>query len=155
MAVTKAIHLAKGLWHGKSKLNQSWLAPDKRVTESSSSLHVDIDARDTFATITYDWEYEGKREEGTLILAKHRKSDAVEMAWVDSWHQHDGVLYLKGEASESGSVRARGEYGAGKEVWGWTIELIATADSLTVKMDNCPPTGDPIWAVEGVYTRPS
>ncbi|MBI1756620.1 MAG: hypothetical protein HY248_03795 [Fimbriimonas ginsengisoli] len=153
MAVPKSIHAAKGLWRGKSKLNQSWLPPGKRVSESNSSLHIDTDSLDTFATITYDWHYEGKREEGTIILAKQGKSNAVEIGWVDSWHEHDGVLHLKGEDSGTGSVKARGLWSAGKEVWGWTIELLATADSLTVKMENVPPAGEPIWAVEGVYSR--
>jgi len=155
MAVPKSITGAVGLWQGKSKLNLPWLAPEKRVTESNSSLHIETDSQGKFATITYDWHYEGKREEGTIIVAKSGKTNAVQFGWVDSWHQNDGVLHLKGEDSGTGPVKAKGEYSAGaKEVWGWTIEISPTKDGLTVKMENVPPTGEPMWAVEAVYKRP-
>jgi hypothetical protein len=152
MAVPKSIQTAKGVWKGKSKLNQSWLPPEQQVTESDSQLRVDTDTQSKFATITYDWQYEGNREEGTLILAMDDESNAVQFGWVDSWHQSGGVLYLKGEDSRTGSVKAKGEYGS-TEVWGWTIELVTTEDSFTVRMENVTPDGEAIWAVEGVYTR--
>lgn len=153
MAVPKSILMAKGSWRGKSKLNLPWLPRDKRVTESNSSLHIDTDSQEKIVTITYDWQYDGKREEGTLILTKARKSSAIEMGWVDSWHESDAVLHLMGEESATGSIKARGEYGAGKEIWGWSIELLPTETSLTIKMDNIPPTGEAMWAVEAVYSR--
>lgn len=153
MSVPKSIHMAKGLWRGKSKLNLPWLPPEKRVTESSSSLHIDTDSQDKFATITYDWRYEGKKEEGTIILSGNVKSKLVQMGWVDSWHQNEAVLHLKGKDSETGSVKAKGEWSAGAEVWGWTIELLAVGDKLTIKMENVTPAGEATWAVEGVYSR--
>lgn len=153
MAVPKSIQLAKGTWKGKSKLNLPWLAPDKRVTESNSSLHIDTDSQDKFATITYDWRHEGKRQEGTIIVSGSAKSGSVEFGWVDSWHQNESVLHLKGGVSETGSVKAKGIYGTEKEPWGWTIELLPSGDSLTVKMDNLTPAGEATWAVEGVYSR--
>lgn len=153
MAVPKSIHEAKGLWRGKSKLNLPWLAPEKRVSESHSSLHIDTDSQDKFATITYNWQYEGKREEGTIILAKEAEANVVTFGWVDSWHQNGGVMHLKGEDAGAGSIKAKGEYSADKEMWGWTLEIISTHDSLTIKMDNLTPAGEPTWAVEGIYTR--
>jgi hypothetical protein len=154
MAVPDSIHKAAGLWQGKSKLNQPWLPAGKQVTESSSRLHIETDNLGKFATLTYDWHYEGKREEGTLILSGSVKSKRMEMGWVDSWHQSSGVLYLKGQEGEDGAVKARGEYSVdGKEFWGWTIELHATSDELTLRMENVPPKGEAMWAVEAVYTR--
>jgi len=153
MAAPKSIYAAKGSWRGKSKLNLPFLPPDKRVSESNSSLHIDTDSQDTFATITYDWHYEGKRQEGTIILCKDGKSSQVQLGWVDSWHQNGAVMHLTGEELQTGSVKAKGAYGAGKEVWGWTIEVHSTNDQLTLKMDNVTPTGEPTWAVEAVYSR--
>lgn len=154
MAIPESIHKAVGLWHGKSKLNLPWLPPEKRVTESASRLHIETDNHVRLATITYDWHYDGKREEGTLILCGSAKSKKMEMGWSDSWHQNSGVLHLKGQESESGAVKARGEYTVdGKEFWGWTIELAATADKLTLCMENVTPKGEAEWAVEATYTR--
>jgi hypothetical protein len=150
MAVPKSINEAKGSWRGKSKLNLPWLPAEKRLSESESSLHIDTDSQDKFATITYDWSYEGQREEGTIILAKSAKSNLVEFGWVDSWHQNEAILHLKGDDSGTSSVKAKGQYA---EVWGWTIELVLSATSLTLKMDNIAPTGEATWAVEAIYSR--
>ena len=77
--VPKSIVQAKGSWKGKYLLNLPELPPDQRVSESTTLLHVDTDRQETYATITYDWHHEGKREEGTLILCKSKKSDAISM----------------------------------------------------------------------------
>jgi hypothetical protein len=80
MAVPPNIRAAVGSWKGKSKLNLPWLPADKQVTESDSQLHVDTDDRGTIATLTYDWHYEGKRHEGTMILAGSTKEKKIEIA---------------------------------------------------------------------------
>lgn len=151
MAVPESIHKAVGLWRGKSRLHLPFLPPEKQVTESDSVLHIETDAAVKFATITYDWRYEGTREEGTILLAAHERS--VQLGWVDSWHQNEAVMHLKGEESGTGSMKVRGEFGAGGEVWGWTIELVPTADRLTLRMENVSPAGEAVWAVDAVYTR--
>lgn len=153
MAVPKSIQSAVGQWKGKSKLNLPYLPPEKRVTESDSSLHIETDAKGTYATITYDWHHDGKRQEGTIIVVRKVKSNPVEMAWVDSWHQSEGILYLKGQDSDSGSVKTKGDWAAGEETWGWTIEFLSTKDRLTLKMEVLQPNGDATWAVEGIYTK--
>jgi hypothetical protein len=93
------IETAKGQWQGKSRLNLPWLAAEKQITESDSFLRIETDSQDKFATLTYDWHYEGKREEGMIILAKSADSEGVQFGWVDSWHQSEAVLHLKGEES--------------------------------------------------------
>jgi len=153
MAVPKSIHSAKGLWHGKSLLNLPWLAPDKQVSESTSSLHIDTDKHDAFATITYTWQYEGKQQEGTILLAQSGKGKHLELGWVDSWHQNTSVLHLIGEESESGSVKAKGAYSAGKETWGWTIAFEHDGDQLTMIMENVTPAGQATWAVKAAYKK--
>jgi hypothetical protein len=151
MAVPKSIQLAKGLWRGKSRLNLPWLPPEQRITESNSDLRIDTDSQDKIAWITYDWHHEGKREEGTIILCENPKSNAIQLGWVDSWHQNKTVLHLLGDDSGTASVKAKGEYNL--EGWGWTIELLPTADTLSLKMENVTPAGEPTWAVEGAYLR--
>lgn len=153
MAVPKRLHDAKGLWKGKSQLNLPWLAPDKRVTESNSQLHIDTDAHDAFATIAYTWEHEGKRQEGTMLVAMAKKSKAVEIGWCDSWHQPTGVLHLTGTEAESGSLKTKGSYAAGNENWGWTIAFDFDGDQLKLTMENVTPAGEAEWAVKAVYKK--
>jgi len=153
MAVPKAIHQAKGLWRGKSQLNLPFLPPDKRVSTSDSRLHIDSDEQNSFATITYDWHQDGKRQEGTIIMCKAAKSKAVELGWVDSWHQNGAVMHFSGEESEDGLVKTKGTYGPEKEPWGWTIEFQLSADQLTMNMTNIHPTGQVDWAVKATYKK--
>ena len=153
MSVPKSIHESKGLWRGTSKLNLSELPPDKRVSESNSSLHIDTDEQNSYATVAYDWKYEGKRQEGTILICKSSASPTVQFAWVDSWHQNSAVMHLTGQDTESDSVKAKGTYQAGKEIWGWTIALHFSSDQLILKMENVTPAGEPEWAVEASYKR--
>ncbi len=153
MAVPKPIRDAKGLWHGKSQLNLPFLPPGKQISESNSSLHIDTDGQDTYATITYNWHQDGKRQEGTLIVCKASKSKAVQVGWVDSWHQNTAVMHLTGEESDSGLIKAKGTYSAGKETWGWTIAFQLADDKFTVNMENVMPSGEAIWAVKATYSH--
>jgi hypothetical protein len=153
MAIPKTIKDAKGSWFGSSKLNQSWLPPEKRIAESASFLHVDTDEHDAFATITYTWHYEGKRHEGTILICTAGKSKAVQIGWVDSWHQNTAVMHLVGSESPDGSFKTKGTYAAGKEVGGWTIEFKLAGEQLTMKMENLTPKDEAEWAVEAVYSQ--
>lgn len=153
MAVPRSIHDAKGLWHGKSLLNLSFMPPGKQVTESSSRLHIETDEHNTYATITYDWHHDGKRQEGTIILCKSGDSESVQIGWVDSWHQNTSVMHLVGEESANGSVATKGTYMAEKEAWGWTVSLQLEGEHLSLIMENITPDGKAEWAVRGLYKR--
>lgn len=152
MAVPKQILSSVGLWQGSYKLNQSWLPEGKRVSESFSQLHIDLDQRHSFATITYRWTYKDKPQDGVIILCGDEKSQAYEVGWVDSWHESSAVLHLSGRISPSG-IKTTGSYHAGDQTWGWTADLSFENDELHLEMDNVPPKGEPIWAVRATYKR--
>ena len=150
MAVPTLINRAKGLWRGKSLLNLPFMPPGEQITESDSTLRVETDANDTYATVTYDWMYEGKRETGTILICQAKESSAVEFGWVDSWHQSGAVMHLVGEVAENGTVEAKGTYPAGEEVWGWTIAFSLSGNEFTMDMVNVAPKGSE-WAVKASY----
>lgn len=153
MSVPKTILEAKGSWFGTSKLHLSWMPKDKQVTESGSFFHVETDGRDKYATLTYSWHYEDRREEGTMIVAMDAKSKKVEIGWCDSWHQSTGVMFLTGEVTSDTSFKTKGNWTAEGEVWGWTIELILINDQLKMKMEVITAKGEVDWAVDAVYAR--
>lgn len=141
------------MWKGNYKLHLAYLPEDQRVTESESSLHIDADPLDKYATITYVWHHEGKRHEGTLLMTKGDHSAETEIGWVDSWHQSTGVMLLKGEEESNGDIKTHGSFAAGKETWGWTTNFEFTADHVTLRMDVISPAGETDWAVAATYTR--
>lgn len=153
MAAPQVTKDAAGMWQGTSKLHLSWLPPEQRIQESDSTLQVTVNDQAAFATVSYTWHYEGERKEGTIIIAAESEGSGAQMAWVDSWHQSGGVLHLTGSVAEDGSLKAKGEYSGGDEMWGWTIALGLVGDSLVLKMENVTPAGEAEWAVEGSYSR--
>jgi hypothetical protein len=61
-------------------------------------------------------------------------------------------MHTTGQESDEKSIKTKGTYAAGKEVWGWTIDFALSGDTLMLKMDNVPPQGAE-WAVEAIYRR--
>ncbi|MCB0826823.1 MAG: DUF1579 family protein [Armatimonadetes bacterium] len=153
MALTESIIKAVGSWHGKSKLHQSWLEGDQKIQECDSEFHIDLSEKNDYALITYRWAYDGKPEEGALMLMGASKGDKHTGSWADTWHMNSAIMKLSGY-QEEGVVKLTGSYAVGDSPdWGWRIELYPTADKLTMKMFNITHTGEEVWAVEAVYTR--
>jgi len=150
MAIPRTVSLGKGLWHGKSKLNFSEDPNVESVTESDSTLRIATDRLDTFATVTYTWEFEGEPQEGTLILAGSESKDAATAGWVDSWHQNGSVMSLAGTGMQGEQLTITGSYATD---WGWRIELCTSDETLQLRMVNVSPDGSETWAVHATYRR--
>ena len=153
MAVPQKLLLAKGLWHGPSKLNLSFLPPERRVTESNSRLHIDTDGHHSYATITYDWSHDGKRQEGTMLVSQDSDSKKVSVGWVDSWHQSSSIMQLVGNEDANGKIHTTGHYGAGGQTWGWDIDFEFVTETLQMTMTNISPKGEAEWAVRATYRK--
>lgn len=151
MAVPKFVQDAQGSWKGTSKLNLPWLPKEKQVSKCDSKLHVEIDPGHRYATIHYIWAYEGKREEGTMIVCGDEK-ELVEIGWSDSWHMNAGVMKLKGKYV-AGYLKTRGEYTAEGQTWGWSVALELKDGVFWIKMENIMPGEKAMWAVEGEYRK--
>lgn len=149
MAIPKTIKDAAGSWKGKSKLHLSWLPEAERITECDSTLHVDLDRNQSFATVTYVWSHEGKEHEGSILLSGSEK-EGMSAGFTDSWHMSTGVLPMKSDKFEA---NVKGHYSAGEELWGWRVAVEVSGDTLKLKMFNATPKGEEEWAVEGTYKR--
>ena len=152
MAVPKPIRNAAGSYSGDSKLHMPWMPEGKRIAEGPSKLHIEFDRHTTFATATYIWTYEGKEQEGTILIASDDEGKDVTMGWSDSWHQSGAVMHLQGSV-EGDELSCKGKYKApGSPDWGWRITLGQTGDDkVTMKMFNATPEGEEMLAVEAVY----
>jgi len=156
MPTPQFLHKAVGSWKGESKLHLSWLPEDKRVSASESKLHIDFDMKKMFATLTYTWVFEGKVEEGSMLICGSEKSKLMSVGWSDSWHQNSAVMLLKSAEFSHEVIKVTGSYPAGDGTpdWGWRIELsLPSEDQFVLKMFNITPAGEAEWAVEGIYKR--
>jgi hypothetical protein len=160
MATPSTVRKAQGSWKGRSRLNLPWLPEPERITESDSLLEVFNAPEDTFAQVTYTWEYEGVVHRGCWIFAGKKVPEGdcaagVTGAWTDSWHQNTSILQVAESGPQGDAVRLLGEYSGGEgPKWGWRLELqLVSSDSLEFRMVNISPEGVEEWAQHGIYSR--
>ncbi len=129
----------QGNWAGPNEL---WLEPGSPALTSDATMRVDGN------TVTYTWSYEGKPQQGELVI------DAEGATWRDSWHQGGGVRLV---AMKPWGALFRGGYsypaGDGPD-WHWTMSLFQRPDgSLVLAMTNVTSWGEEAPAVRLVGTR--
>lgn len=152
MSVRPPLAALAGNWKGNYRLHTSWL-PEK-THDSASECSIELRVNDQFLAIEYDWEYEGKRQEGVMIVGCDEKSDAVQAVWTDSWHMSHKFMVCDGSADESGRINMKGFYSVPDHPdWGWRTEVTPNTDSLQIVMYNVSPEGDEDIAVESDYSR--
>jgi hypothetical protein len=143
-----------GQWEGSSLL---WLSPEAPPRRCGTTASVSFVAQGRFVTVAYTWEYEGKPQEGLLLLGMDKQERALEAIWIDSWHMADKMLVCRGDADGSGEISVLGSYAAppGPD-WGWRIALRSgAAGEFQIRMYNISPGGEEEPAVEASYTRQS
>ena len=156
MAIPKLLRDSTGMWKGPSKLHQEWEKEvSKQVVTSNSSLHIEHDSHATFATLTYTWEYNGKKQEGTLLICGDKAGDHVSGGWSDSWHQNTAVMQLVGTGKNGNPVNLVGSYEVpGSKPWGWRLTITLVQNEIVLKMFNIDPDGkNESWAVEAHYRK--
>ncbi|MES2884397.1 MAG: DUF1579 family protein [Pseudomonadota bacterium] len=141
-----------GDWIGE---NQLWLDPKEPPQVSPSTLTVAPTAQGKFLTLAYTWAFEGKVQEGLLLVGDNNKDSIASAGWVDSFHQSGKVMQCIGSVEGSGfAVSCHYPAPPGPD-WGWRLSVNASAaGELIFEMHNVPPGGDAELAVRAVYQRP-
>ncbi len=130
----------------------SWL-PDP-LKESQSRMEISQKANGQFIQFDYDWEYEGEKQEGMLVLGCDAKSKAVQIIWTDSWHSRHTFMVSDGTVKEDGTVSVKGYYKVPDHPdWGWRTEIIPQGEKIKLIMFNVSPEGEEDLAVETTYER--
>jgi hypothetical protein len=138
-----------GSWTGSNTLQD----PHSGKPEESSStatLTPVLDGR--FVRVDYTWDYQGKPQEGSLLIGYDPKSGEVSGHWIDSWHMGRKVLNCVGTSTDDGTFAVRGSWAAppGPD-WGWRITIGKENDTLRITHTVIDPEGQEDLAAEGVY----
>jgi hypothetical protein len=139
-----------GRWQGTSTLED----PHNGIAdESASTATVTPVLAGRFVRIDYAWSYDGKPQEGSLLIGLQKKAGTATAHWIDSFHNGDKVMACTGSVAEDGTVSVRGSYAAppGPD-WGWRIDVIP-GETLRIVHHNVWPEGKEELAVESAYTR--
>lgn len=155
--MTEARELLEGMvgeWQGRYRV---WLEPPAVHTDCRSMLHIEPVLKGRFVSGDYDWSSgalpegtegagDGQAETGSFMLGQTTGGD-WQMAWVDSWHQGDSILFCTGGPEP----KVTGTYAG---TWGWRTEFdLRDADHLVITAYNITPDGEEQIATEGDYRR--
>ncbi len=141
-----------GTWRGTNRLHDP---NTNKPEDSSSTVIVTPMLAGRFVRLDYTWAYQGRAQEGSLLLGSDADAGAVTAHWIDTWHMGDKVMACRGPAPDDATLSVRGSYAAppGPD-WGWRIDLTpAVGATLRLLMFNIDPDGREEPAVEATYTR--
>jgi hypothetical protein len=145
----EALTAVAGQWTGSNTLQDPNTG---KPEESPSTVTVTPVLGGRFVRLDYTWGYQGKPQEGSLLVGFEPKSGEISGHWNDTWHMGLKGLACVGTAG-GGTIAVRGSYAAppGPD-WGWRIE-ITPGESLRITHTNIDADGTEDLAVEGVYSR--
>jgi hypothetical protein len=152
VSVPGRLSRAEGRWEGTNRL---WFDPALPSHDCATTAEVTFAARGRLLALRYDWSWDGKAEEGLLVLGDDPATGRCDAAWADSFHNSHRLMPLSGTLAADGDVSVTGTYTAppGPD-WGWRITLEQpSADALLVRMYNITPDGIAALAVEASYAR--
>ncbi len=142
-----------GDWHGTTRV---WFDPDQppmMEVGQTGTLRSVLGGRFVLHEYRYgDGEQAG---EGIALYGLHLDANALQAAWVDSFHTGTSIMSFAADAAGDGfSVLGSYDDGKGGPSWGWRIEITQpSADALVITMFNIEPGGEEARAVETVYAR--
>ena len=142
---------AAGQWLGTNTLQDPNTG---KPEESPSTVTVAPVLGGRFVRLDYTWGYQGKPQEGSLLVGFDPHSGAVSGHWIDTWHMGHKALACLGRTSTGGTSSVAGSYAAppGPD-WGWRIEIEPRDDAVRIAHTNIDPDGKEELAAEGVYSR--
>ncbi|MEM1331546.1 MAG: hypothetical protein AAGG07_13405 [Planctomycetota bacterium] len=117
----------RGEWAGPNRL---WVTDPTKPFRSDGTIEL------TDRVLHYTWAHEGKEHSGTITLSG--QPEAMEAAWLDSWHAADGMTLHGFE--DHGRVLLFCTYDAGGTPWGWRIEIdLRDPEACVLRMFNVVP----------------
>jgi hypothetical protein len=143
-----------GKWQGTNRLQDPHT---NQPEDSSSSMTLSPILAGRFIRIDYTWGYQGKPQEGSMLIGYDQNAKEVTIHWIDTWHNGNNVMASRGTADANGEISTFGTFPAPPDPdWGWTIKISPSKnEAIHVVMHCIPPEGkgDAVFACEANYKR--
>jgi len=153
MKLTELHERLLGNWTGTKRL---WMVPPPDPPAvSAAALAVTPVARGRFLALAYAWSFEGRAQEGLIVIGNDNDAETATAAFVDSFHMGDRIMQCTGTVDAGGVASVLGHYAAppGPD-WGWRIAVSPSgAAGLRIAMFNIAPDGTEFPAVLADFTR--
>ena len=150
MNPVEALTAAAGQWSGTNTLQDPNTG---KPEESPSTVTVTPVLGGRFVRLDYTWGYQGKPQEGSLLVGFDPKSGEVSGHWIDTWHMGRTVLACIGTAGRRDDRRPGLLPRASRPRLGLADRDPPGADALRITHTNIDADGTEDLAVEGVYSR--
>jgi hypothetical protein len=152
MSIPEKLGSLTGEWKGTNQLHTPWMPVP--LHSSDSAMRVSEQIKGQFLSFEYTWAYEGKPEEGIIIVGWDAQKNVVNAIWTDSWHSAHVLMNSEGSIDGDGNLSMKGHYKVeGHPDWGWRTDIIPLGDMFKLVMYNVTPEGEESLAVETEYTR--
>jgi ribA/ribD-fused uncharacterized protein len=151
-APTGPLDSCAGRWRG---INRLYVDPQGPPDESESGLIITRVLEGSFVRIDQTWAFEGKPQEGSLLVGFDADAKQVSIHWIDTFHMGRKVMACTGSARPEGGIDVLGSYAAPPGLdWGWRIRIISPAsDRLEIRMFNISPETNEALAVLATHQR--
>src|SRR5262245_11560197 len=151
MNALEGLTTCAGTWRGTNTLQDPNTG---RPEESPSTLTITPVLGGRFVHLDYTWGYQGRPQEGSLLVGFDPKTGEVSGHWIDTWHMGRIALHCLGSSPAAGKIAVRGSYAAppGPD-WGWRIEATTSDDGVRITHTNIDAEGTEDLAAEGTYSR--
>jgi hypothetical protein len=141
-----------GDWNGTNRL---YVDPKGKPDESDSRLVITPLLGNSFLRIDQTWSYQGKPQEGSMLVGFNPDAQEVSLHWIDTFHMGRKVMACTGAAGQDQSIDVLGSYSAppGPD-WAWRITVESKGTSkLEIRMFNIDPDRREALAVHASYMR--
>jgi Protein of unknown function (DUF1579) len=136
-----------GEWHGTYGL---WLEPGTPMRECETDARIEPVLDGRLLQLRYSWSFDGERQEGVALLGRNGEG-VYQMAWTDSWHNGDTIMFCTGDGPEP---TVTGTYAESEGPWRWRTEFaVVDEDHIVVSATNISPDGAEAKATAAAYTR--
>jgi len=154
MSVPETLINLVGNCRGLNLLHMDWV-PENPICESETTAKIELTARGTFLKIEYDWQFDGKTQEGLILIGNDKDSGFIKAFWIDSWHLSEKFMVSEGQITSNKTVSLKGFYTVPEHPdWGWrTTFETEKENSFRIIMHNVSPEGDETLAVEMEFIR--
>lgn len=141
-----------GEWDG---INRLYVDPKGKPDESDSRILITPLLGKSFVRIDQIWSYQGKPQEGSMLVGFDPDAQQVSLHWIDTFHMSRKVMICTGATGQDQTIDVLGSYSApaGPD-WGWRITVeIRGKGKLEIRMFNIDPDRNQQLAVQAVYHR--